>query len=194
MLLVTLLLPVLPGPAVAASLEAPITRVAIAKAGDGWKAEVLKPLNILVGAPGVNGVRSVAVVVDRVTLPLDVPTLQEHGALSKSITSDEVEKRPVSYSNALSLLLTSYAVRDLYNAHPDLGVTRWKVALLSAPGDTAKVTREMFAFAFDRQRYESIDWDRLAFTDFPRAAAAFSYNLRFTLERSHEVDGSINED
>ncbi len=194
LLLVTLLFPALSFPASADPTEASFTQIAVGKAGDSWKAEALKPLNVAVGAAGTDGVRNVAVVVDRIALAREVPTLQEHGALSNSVTPDEIEKRPASYGNALSLLLTSYAVRDLYDALPDLGATRWKVALSPASGDATQTRREMFAFNFDRPRYESIDWDRLAFTDFPRAAAAFSYNLRFTLEMSHEVDGSIDED
>lgn len=184
----------LPSLASAEPWQAPTTQAAVGHAGDSWKADVLKTLEIDIGAAGVDGARNIAVVVDRNALARDVPTLQEHGALSNSITADQVQKRPASYSNALTLLLTSYAVRNLYGARQDLGVTRWKVVLSPAFGDIAQVRREMFAFTFDRPRYDSIDWDRLAFTDFPRAANAFSYNLRFTLEMSHEVDGSIDED
>lgn len=191
---VTLLLPALRFPASAEPLPTPATQAAVSHAGESWKVDALKPLDIVVGAAGADGVRNVAVAVDRIALTREVPMLQEHGALSQSIDADEVRRRPASYSNALTLLLASYAVRDLYDTHPDLGVTRWKVALSPALAGTAQGRQEMFAFTFDRPRYESIDWDRLAFTDFPHAAGGFSYNLRFTLEMSHEVDGSISDD
>ena len=48
--------------------------------------------------------------------------------------------------------------------------------------------------AFGHSTVLGIVWDRLAFNDFPRAAPGFSYNLRFTLEMSHELDGSIAND
>ncbi len=167
---------------------------AAVQAGENWKAEVLKALAIEVGGDLGDGVRRVTVTADRTALLRELPALQEHGALSNGIAGSELEKRPVSYSNALALLLTSYAVPRLYAGHPDLGATRWKVLLSPAPDDAAQGMREMFSFGFDRPRYEGIAWDRLAFTDFPRAAAGFSYNLRFTLEMSRELDGSINDD
>jgi len=52
----------------------------------------------------------------------------------------------------------------------------------------------MFSFTVDLPLFERIDWDRLAIPEFPKAVAGFSYNLRFTLEMSHEVDGSIADD
>lgn len=70
----------------------------------------------------------------------------------------------------------------------------WRVTLLPAPDDLAQGVREMFFFGFDRTRYDDLAWKGLAFTEFPRATAGFSYNLRFTLEMSHELDGSIDED
>ncbi len=167
---------------------------AAVQAGENWKAEVLKTLAIEVGGDLGDGVRRVTVTADRTALLRELPALQEHGALSNGIAGSELEKRPVSCSNALALLLTSYAVPRLYAGHPDLGATRWKVLLLPAPDDAAQGVREMFSFGFDRPRYEGVAWDRLAFTDFPRAAAGFSYNLRFTLEMSRELDGSINDD
>lgn len=128
-----------------------------------------------------------------------VPLLQEHGALSKDITADGMDKRPASYANAISLLLVSYAVHDTYAAHPELGATRWKV-LLTSPSDEAGSAkagqggREIYAFTFDRSRYQTLDWDKLPFTEFPNAADKFSYNLRFTLDMSREVIGSIDDD
>ena len=194
LLLAAFLIPALPYGAGADALPGPVTQAAMAYAEHDWKANALRPLSVAFGETRPDGARSVAVLVDRAALFAELPTLQEHGVLSKSITGDALEKRPASYSNALALLLTSYAVRDLYDAHLDLGATRWKVLLSPSPGNMAQDRREMFAFTFDRPRYESIDWDRLAFTEFPHVAGAFSYNLRFTLEMSHELDGSIAED
>jgi len=164
------------------------------QAGENWKAEVLKALEIKVGDDPGDGVRRVTVTASRATLLRELPALQEHGALSNGIAGSELERRPATYGNALALLLTSYAVPRLYAGHPDLGATRWKVLLSPAPDGAAQGVREMFSFGFDRPRYEGVAWDRLAFTDFPRAAASFSYNLRFTLEMSRELDGSINDD
>jgi len=163
---------------------------AAAQAGENWKADVLRPLDVRVGESGPDGARRVSVVVDRTGLLSELPTLQEHGALSPSIAGDEVEKHPASYSNVLALLLTSWRVRDLYAADPDLGATRWKVS--AADGDQG--VHEMFSFSFDRAHFESIAWDRLPFTEFPNAAPRFSYNLRFTVEMSHEMDGTIADD
>ncbi len=174
-------------------LPAFVSRASV-QAGENWKAEVLKALEIKVGGDSGDGVRRVTVTSDRAALLRELPVLQGHGALSNDITASEFEKRPASYSNALALLLTSYAVPRLYAGHPDLGATQWKLLLSPAPDDAAQGMREMFSFGFDRPRYEGIAWDRLAFTDFPRAAAGFSYNLRFTLEMSRELDGGINDD
>ena len=165
-----------------------------AQAGESWRAAVLKPLDIKIDGNNTDVAQSISVVVDRLALLHELPNLQEHGALSTSFTGDDVAKRPASYTNVLSLLLTSYAVRNLYATHPDLGATRWKVSLSPASDGDGQAVREMFSFRFDRPLYESIAWDRLAFTDFPNAAAGFSYNLRFTLEMSHEVNGSIADD
>lgn len=198
MLFAVSLLPLPPRQAGADPLSAFVSQAAV-QAGENWKAEALKALAIEVdgdlgdGDLG-NGVRRVTVTADRTALLRELPALQEHGALSNGIAGSELEKRPVSYSNALALLLTSYAVPRLYAGHPDLGATRWKVLLSPAPDGAAQGVREMFSFGFDRPRYEGVAWDRLAFTDFPRAAASFSYNLRFTLEMSRELDGSINDD
>ncbi len=159
-----------------------------------WKTAVLKPLDIKVDGKNSDGEQRISVVIDRVALLRELPSLQEHGALSPSISGDDVAKRPASYANVLSLLATSYAVRQLYATQPDLGATRWKVSLSPASDADGQAVREMFSFMFDRSRFQSIDWDRLAFTEFPKAAAAFSYNLRFTSEMSHEIDGSIADD
>lgn len=161
---------------------------------ESWKSNVLKPLGIRVDGPKADGVCNIIVTVERAALSTELTTLQAHGALSRSIASEDVEKRPASYANVLTLLLTSYAVRDLYSGYPYLGATRWTVLLSPAPGDPSQAIREMFSLTFDRPMFERIDWDRLPFTEFPRAAAGFSYNLRFTLEMSREVDGSIADD
>jgi len=166
----------------------------VAQARESWRAAVLKPLDIKVDGENADGARRIIVVVDRVALLHELPSLQEHGALSTSISDDDVAKHPASYANALSLLATSYAVRDLYATHPDLGATRWKVSLSPASDGDGQAVREMFSFVFDRPRFQSVEWDRLAFTEFPKVAAGFSYNLRFTLEMSHELDGSIADD
>ncbi len=150
-----------------------------------------QPFQIELGDSGPDGARSVGVVVDRAALLDELPALQEQGALSKAISGDDVAKHPASYANALSLLLAFRAVHDLYAGDPGLGVTRWRVA--AAPGG-GQGAREMFSFTFDRPTYERLPWDRLAFTDLPKAAPGFSYNLRFTLEMSREVDGSIGDD
>jgi len=160
------------------------------QAGESWKAEVLKPLDIEMGDNGPDGARRISVVFDRTALLNELPRLQEHGALSTSIAGDDVEKHPASYANVLALLLTSWRVRDLYATDPALGATRWKVS--AADGDRG--VREMFSFSFDRVHFASLPWDQLPFTDFPRAAPGFSYNLRFTVEMSHEVDGTIADD
>jgi len=162
--------------------------------GDSWKAEALKPLDLKIDGNGFETARSVAVTIDRETLMARLPMLQEHGALSKSITDKEVAKQPASYTNALSLLLTSYAVRDLYGSRPELGRTRWKVSLTGPAAAGGQDAREIYSFAFDRPIYERTAWDRLPFTEFPKVAAEFSYNLRFTLDMSHEVSGSIDDD
>ncbi len=162
--------------------------------GDGWKADALKPLDLKIDGSSSETARSVAVKINRTALLAEVPMLQEHGALSKNITGKDVARQPASYTNVLSLLLTSYAVRNLYEAHPELGRTRWNV-FLTAPTDTGdSIAREIYSFAFDRPLYERTAWDRLPFTEFPKVAAGFSYNLRFTLDMSHEVSGSIDED
>jgi len=172
-----------PGQAAAASLSV--------QGADAWRADVLTPFDVRLGEVGPGGVRRVSVAVDRAALLHELPSLQKHGALSNGITGDDVTARPASYTNVLSLLLTSYAVRDLYAAHPDVGVTRSRV---SAAPNGGHEEREMFFFTFDRAPYKRVDWDRLVFTDFPRVAAGFSHNLRFTLEISHEVDGTIADD
>lgn len=79
---------------------------------ESWKANVLKPLGIRVDGPKADGVCNIIVTVKRAALSTELTTLQEHGALSRSIASEDVEKRPASYANVLSLLLTSYVVRD----------------------------------------------------------------------------------
>lgn len=166
----------------------------IAPSGKSWKTAVLKQLDIKVDGKNSDGEQRISVVIDRVALLRELPSLQEHGALSPSISGDDVAKHPASYANALSLLATSYVVRDLYATHPDLGATRWKVSLSPPPDGDGQAVREMFSFRFDRPRFQSVEWDRLAFTEFPKVAAGFSYNLRFTLEVSHELDGSIADD
>lgn len=166
----------------------------VALSGESWRAAVLKPLEIKVDGKNSDGEQRISVVIDRVALLHELPSLQEHGALSTSISGDDVAKHPASYANALSLLATSYAVRDLYATHPNLGATRWKVSLSPPSDGDGQAVREMFSFRFDRPRFQSVEWDRLAFTEFPKIAAGFSYNLRFTLEMSHELDGSIADD
>ena len=162
--------------------------------GDGWKAGALKALDLKIDVNASEGTRSVAVVIDRAALLAELPMLQEHGALSKSITDEEVAKQPASYTNALSLLLTSYAVRSLYRTQPELDRTHWKV-LLAGPADAyGQDTRQLYSFAFSRPLYARTAWDRLSFTEFPKLADKFSYNLRFTLDLSHEVSGSIDDD
>jgi len=166
----------------------------VALSGESWRAAVLKPLEIKVDGKNSDGEQRISVVIDRVALLHELPSLQEHGALSTSISGDDVAKHPASYANALSLLATSYAVRDLYATHPNLGATRWKVSLSPPSDGDGQAVREMFSFRFDRPRFQGVEWDRLAFTEFPKIAAGFSYNLRFTLEMSHELDGSIADD
>ncbi len=155
------------------------------------RAMAAPPFQVKLGDSGPDGARNVGVAVDRAALLDELPALQEQGALSNAISGDDVAKHPASYANALALLLASRAVRGLYASDPGLGVTRWRVA--AAP-DGGQGTREMFSFTFDRPTYERLPWDRLAFTEFPRAAPGFSYNLRFTLEMSRELDGSIDDD
>jgi hypothetical protein len=148
-----------------------------------------QPFATELGGSGPDGARTVNVIVDRPALLAELPALQEQGALSEDISADEVAKHPASYANALALLLTSRAVHDLYSDNPDIGVTQWMVA-----ADGIHGAREMFSFSFDRPTYERFPWDRIAFTDFPKAAPGFSYNLRFTLELSRELEGSIADD
>lgn len=173
------------------------TRVALDTAGmDGadWKVDALKALNLRVDGNGPEGARRVVVMIDRAALLAGLPLLQEHGALSKSITDEEVAKQPASYTNALSLLLTSYAVHSLYAARPELDRTRWKVSLAGPADARGRDMREIYSFAFDRPLYARTAWDQLPFTEFPKLADRFSYNLRFTLDVSREVSGSIDED
>ena len=161
---------------------------------DNWKADALKPINLEMEGDESESGRSVAVIINRPALLAELPMLQEHNALSGSITKEDVAKQPVSYANALSLLLMSYAVRDLYKNFPELGRTHWKVSLME-PGDSGgQAAREIYSFRFDRPLYERTAWDRLPFTEFPKIADRFSYNLRFTLDLSHEVSGSIDDD
>lgn len=162
--------------------------------GDGWKADALKALDLRIDGNGSESTHSVAVVIDRTALLAELPTLQEHGALSKGITNEEVAKQPASYTNALSLLLTSYAVRSTYEGLPELDRTRWKVSLAGPADANGPETREIYSFAFDRALYAHTAWDRLLFTEFPKLAHKFSYNLRFTLDMSREVSGSIDDD
>ena len=172
-------------------------RVATDTAGIGgadWKADVLKALDLRIDGDGSEGTRSVAVVMDRAALLAELPVLQEHGALSKGITQEEVARQPASYANALSLLLTSYAVQSLYAARPELDRTRWTVTLAGPADAHGGDTREMYSFAFDRPRYARTAWGRLPFTEFPKLADRFSYNLRFTLDMSREVSGGIDDD
>lgn len=192
-----LLLSGLPTQAGANQPSASITRIAANPSGqrmESWKVDALKPFVIGVSEPQACNVRNITVTMDRMTVLAELPMLQEHGALSRSIAREDMEKRPAYYANVLSLLLTSYAVRDLYATHPDLGATRWKVSLSPPSDGDGQAVREMFSFRFDRPRFQSVEWDRLAFTEFPKVAAGFSYNLRFTLEMSHELDGSIADD
>jgi len=84
---------------------------------ESWKANALKPFGIRADEPTAAGARNITVTVDQTALLTELAMLQEHGALSRSIASDDVEKRPASYTNVLSLLLTSYVVRD-YQAGP----------------------------------------------------------------------------
>lgn len=173
------------------------TRVAMDPAainGADWKADALKALDLKIDGNDSESTRSVAVVIDRAALLAELPMLQEHGALSKSITDEEVAKQPASHTNALSLLLTSYAVRSLYGTRPELGRTRWKVSLAGAANASGRDTREIYSFAFDRPLYARTAWDQLPFTEFPKLADKFSYNLRFTLDMSREVSGSIDDD
>ena len=162
--------------------------------GDDWKADAFKALSLKIDGNGSSGMRSVAVVIDRAALLAELPMLQKHGALSKSITDEEVAKQPASYTNALSLLLTSHAVRRLYEARPELDRTRWNVSLAGPAGAHGQGTREIYSFGFDRPLYARTAWDRLPFTEFPTIADRFSYNLRFTLDMAHEVSGSIDDD
>jgi len=86
----------------------------VAQAGERWRAAVLKPLDIKVDGENADGARRISVVVDRVALLHEIPSLQEHGVLSPCISGDDVAIHPASYANVLSLLATSYAVRYLY--------------------------------------------------------------------------------
>ena len=162
--------------------------------GDNWKAAALKALSLKIDGNGSGSLRSVVVVIDRAALLAELPMLQEHGALSKSITSQEMAKQPASYTNAISLLLTSCAVRRLYEARPELDRTRWNVSLAGPAGVHGQDTREIYSFGFDRPLYARKAWDQLPFTEFPTIADRFSYNLRFTLDMSREVSGSIDDD
>ena len=173
------------------------TRVALDTVGmDGadWKVDALKALDLRIDGNGSEGARSVVVVIDRAALLAKLPMLQEDGALSKSITDEEVARQPASYTNALSLLLTSYAVRSLYAARPELDRTRWNVSLAGPADAHGRNTREIYSFVFDRPLYAHTAWDRLPFTEFPKLADRFIYNLRFTLDMSREVSGSIDDD
>lgn len=178
-------------------LPAPVVRIASSAVGgdeDRWKAESLEALALKTDENGCESECSVTVTIDRAALLAELPMLQEHGALSRDITAEQVAKQPASYANALSLLLTSYAVRHLYAARPEIGQTRWKV-LLSAPAASGgRNAREIYSFAFDRPLYERTVWDRVPFTEFPKVAVKFSYNLRFKLDLSREVSGSIDDD
>jgi len=146
-------------------------------------------LDVAEGAP--SRASTVTAVVDQQAMLAELPLLQEHEAVSRDISTEGLAKRPVSYANALSLLLLSYAVHDLYAAHPGLDETRWKVLLATSPGEDG---REIYSFAFDRRRYDALAWDKLPFTEFPNVADRFSYNLRFTFDMSREVSGSIDDD
>lgn len=162
--------------------------------GDGWKAEALAALDLKTDDDGCDSECSVTATIDRAALLAELPTLQEHGALSKDITANDVAKQPAFYANAFSLLLTSYAVHHLYASRPELGRTRWKVLLSAPAASDDRNAREVYSFAFDRPLYESTAWDRVPFTEFPKAAAKFRYNLRFKLDLSREVSGSIDDD
>jgi len=162
--------------------------------GDGWKTDALRALDLEIDGTASEIRRSVAVTIDGGAMLAKLPLLQKHGALSESITDEEVARQPASYTNALSLLLTSYAVRNLYGAHPELGRTHWKVSLKGPADAGGQEAREIYSFAFDQSLYESTVWDQLPFTEFPRTAETFSYNLRFTLDMSREVSGSIDDD
>jgi len=115
LLLANLLLSGLPTQAGADQPSAPVTRIANHPADQGmesWKANALKPFGIRADEPTAAGARNITVTVDQTALLTELAMLQEHGALSRSIAGDDVEKRPASYTNVLSLLLTSYVVRD----------------------------------------------------------------------------------
>ena len=146
-----------------------------------------KPLDLAIGAASPGGTHAITVTAHRAALFQRLPTLQEHGVISKNVTTDELDQHPNSSGNVLSLLLTSCAVRQLYATHADLDRTRWTVSLRDP-------SRELYSFAFNRMLYEHTDWDRSAFTNFPKQAAGFSYNLRFTLDMSRETSGGIDDD
>lgn len=163
-------------------------------AAQGWRSEALKALDVQVEEGRCVEACRVTVTVDRARLMGAVPLLQDHGSVPKSLSLEEIEKRPAFYDNALSLLLVSWAVHDTYSAQPDLGATRWAVQMSPPPGGATRSTGEIFSFEEDRALYRQTNWDRLTFAEFPRAVTGFSYNLRFTLEMSREAGGGIDQD
>lgn len=130
--------------------------------------------------------------VDRERLKAALPALQAHGAISGRITQQDVAKSPLFYANAFALRLVSWAVQDRYAADADFGPSRWTALLTPAP--EGFTSQEMFSFAFDRSVYQTLDWDKVSFLNFPERALAFRYNLKFTWQMAREANGGIAED
>lgn len=178
--------PATPAPAPATD---PVPRDADAKAAAS------PPLDIRIEDTHSGEPRRVIATAERSALLTEWLALHKRGVFPDGPTAEEAKARPMFCANLVALRLVADAVRDQYAIHPGLGPTRWAV-LLSAPDASSPATaaREMFAFSFDRPRYERVDWSRLTAADFPKAALDFSYNLRFALEVSREAIGGIDED
>lgn len=123
-----------------------------------------------------------------------IPRLQDLGLLSPALTADEIDKRPFFFTQAVAVLLASRDVRRTYEREPALDRTAWRIGLDTKRKDGRGGGDEIFSFGFDRDRYRRIDWERMAFVQFPTAARGFSTNLWLTMRTSREVDGGIHDD
>ena len=159
-----------------------------------WRKAVLDALDIRVEEAKAAEPAMVTATIDRAGLLAGLPVLQEHGLLSRNITREEFDRRPMFHANAIALQLTSWAVHDLYAANAKLDASRWSVFMTDAGDGQMPRGREMYSFGFDRKRYLEMDWATLSFAAFPIKAPGFSYNLRFTWDMARETSGGIAED
>ncbi|MBV9755857.1 MAG: hypothetical protein JO047_02270 [Alphaproteobacteria bacterium] len=129
----------------------------------------------------------------QITLKLDqkafiekVPMLQAMQLLNPDITQTKINTEPTVLSMAFSLNMAPVAIKEVYDENP--GVDRCSFRQNVAVVDDYGNDRDewFFSFAFSRQLYKRINWDKFPPQNLMKIAPEFRFNPVVMMKANNE--------